>query len=197
MAAGDIKTTQRVVPMIYAYSTPQIADHDGWVKIGYTESQTTQKRQKQQGHTADVKIVEEWKGRAVYEDETGDTFSDTDFHRYLKRLGVERKPTTEWFHITGPESQQRFHGFRINRGLVESTDVVPYTLRKEQSDAVSKTAAFARDNEKGEYLWNAKPRFGKTLSVYDFAKEIGAETVLIVTNRPAIANSWYSDYEQF
>ena len=195
MASPSIKTAKRVVPMIYAYSTPQIADHNGWVKIGYTESQTTQNRQKQQGQTIDVKIVEEWKGRAVYDDETGEAFRDSDFHRYLKKLGIEQNK--EWFHVTGTESQQRFNEFRSNRGLVESTDVVPYTLRKEQSDAVSKTAAFARDNKKGEYLWNAKPRFGKTLSVYDFAKEIGAETVLIVTNRPAIANSWYADYEKF
>ena len=120
MATPSIKTAKRVVPMIYAYSTPQIADHDGWVKIGYTESQTTQKRQKQQGHTADVKIVEEWKGRAVYEDETGDTFSDTDFHRYLKRLGIDRKAGTEWFHVTGSESQRIFHEFRSNRGLIET-----------------------------------------------------------------------------
>ena len=48
----------------------------------------------------------------------------------------------------------------------------------------------------GEYLWNAKPRFGKTLSVYDFCKQVDAQTVLIVTNRPAIANSWYSDYSR-
>lgn len=46
-------------------------------------------------------------------------------------------------------------------------------------------------------MWNAKPRFGKTLSVYDFVKKIGAKNVLIATNRPAIANSWYSDYEKF
>ena len=40
-------------------------------------------------------------------------------------------------------------------------------------------------------------RFGKTLSVYDFCKQVDAQTVLIVTNRPAIANSWYSDYVRF
>ena len=42
-----------------------------------------------------------------------------------------------------------------------------------------------------------RPRFGKTLSVYDFCKQVDAKTVLIVTNRPAIANSWYSDYVRF
>ena len=48
-----------------------------------------------------------------------------------------------------------------------------------------------------EVLWNAKPRFGKTLTAYDLCKALNAEKVLIVTNRPAIANSWYQDYEKF
>lgn len=48
-----------------------------------------------------------------------------------------------------------------------------------------------------EFLWNAKPRFGKTLAAYDLCKQMGARTVLIVTNRPAIAHSWYDDYVRF
>jgi hypothetical protein len=51
--------------------------------------------------------------------------------------------------------------------------------------------------EPAEFLWNAKPRFGKTLSTYDFARKGGFRNVLIVTNRPAIANSWYEDFEKF
>lgn len=54
MGKISINTTQKVIPMIYAYSTPEIARHDGWVKIGYTEKQTTEQRQKQQSHTVDV-----------------------------------------------------------------------------------------------------------------------------------------------
>ena len=34
MAKISINTAQKVIPMIYAYSTPEIARHDGWVKIG-------------------------------------------------------------------------------------------------------------------------------------------------------------------
>ena len=37
MAKISINTAQRVVPMIYAYTTPEIASHNGWTKIGYTE----------------------------------------------------------------------------------------------------------------------------------------------------------------
>lgn len=60
-----------------------------------------------------------------------------------------------------------------------------------------KTVDYAHLHERGEFLWNAKPRFGKTLTSYDFCKRIGAQKVLIVTNRPAIANSWYDDYVKF
>ena len=34
-------------------------------------------------------------------------------------------------------------------------------------------------------------------TTYAFAKEVKAKNVLILTNRPAIANSWYEDYEKF
>ena len=50
--------------------------------------------------------------------------------------------------------------------------------------------------EKGEFIWNAKPRFGKTLAAYDLTKRLKAKKVLIVTNRPAIANSWYDDFKK-
>ena len=198
MAKISINTTQKVIPMIYAYSTPEIARHNGWVKIGYTEKQTTEQRQKQQSHTIDVELKEEWKGNAIFEDGSGEIFHDSDFHAYLSKLGVERKKDTEWFHIDGPASKQEFNKFRESRGILKDIDeVIPYTLRNEQKKAVEQTSNYANNHENGEFLWNAKPRFGKTLSVYDFCKKVKAHNILIVTNRPAIANSWYSDYEKF
>ena len=50
---------------------------------------------------------------------------------------------------------------------------------------------------KTEVLWNAKPRFGKTLTTYDLMRRLDARRVLIVTNRPAIANSWLDDFLRF
>lgn len=197
MAQITLKTANHVVPMIYAYTTPEIARHNGWTKIGYTE-QDVEKRLEQQTHTADMEYNLEWKGNAIFDDGSGARFTDHDFHAYLRKLGIEGKKGTEWFHITGPVSRGHFYDFRSNRGILAQLDaIVPYTLRAEQDAAVSKTVEYARTHEKGELLWNAKPRFGKTLAVYDFCKRINAKNVLIVTNRPAIANSWYSDYEKF
>lgn len=203
-----IKTAERVVPMIYCYSTPGIKYHDGYVKIGYTE-QDVDTRINQQTHTAGIKAKKEWQGTAIFDDGSGDMFKDTDFHSYLKREGV-KQPTdlgneyfsgndrNEWFYISGNESKNKFRDFKENRGVSTSKEaVIEYTLREEQAKAVQDTVAYYKDHPGKKYLWNAKPRFGKTLSVYDFCKQIKAEKVLILTNRPAIANSWYSDFKQF
>lgn len=197
MAKITLNTTRRIVPMIYAYTTPEIAKHNGWTKIGYTE-QDVNKRISQQTRTADVKFQEEWRGNAVFEDGSGEVFHDTDFHAYLRKLGVENNRVNEWFKITGPDSHERFYEFKLNRGILKAIDTTrPYRLRDEQQRAVEKTLDYAAAREEGEFLWNAKPRFGKTLSVYDFVKKYNAKNILIVTNRPAIANSWYDDYVKF
>lgn len=197
MAKPIIKTTVRVVPMIYAYTTPEIARHNGWTKIGYAEK-GVDKRLKEQTQTADVVYHKEWEGNAIFDDGSGETFRDTDFHSYLRKLGYENNGCNEWFRVTGPESKIHFNDFRANRGILLALDtVVPYVLRDEQAKAVEAASDYYCLHEKGEFLWNAKPRFGKTLAVYDFCKEMGAKKVLVVTNRPAIANSWYSDYVEF
>ena len=199
MPAISIQTTTRVIPMVYAYSTPEIARHDGHLKIGYTDRQTVEDRMHQQGHTVDVIQKIEWKGSAIFDDGSGETFTDNDFRAYLYKLGYEKIDRTEYVRIGVPESRQRFYEYKANRGVVEDSeyDTVPYTLRAEQRNAVEMTRAYAAAHARGEFLWNAKPRFGKTLSVYDFVLRMKAQKVLIVTNRPAIANSWYSDYEKF
>ena len=191
-----VNTSHPAIPQIYAYTTPEIARHDGWTKIGYTE-QNVDTRLKQQMHTADVEYKLEWHGNATYED-TGETFHDTDFHGYLRKLDIVNKPGTEWFEIEPSPAHQRFYEFRENHGIVGDTlATVEYRLRDEQERASEKTVDYAHLHERGEFLWNAKPRFGKTLTSYDFCKRIAAQKILIVTNRPAIANSWYDDYVKF
>ena len=191
-----VNTSRPALPQIYAYTTPEIARHHGWTKIGYTE-QSVDIRLKQQMHTADVEYKLEWHGNATYED-TGETFHDTDFHGYLRKLDIVSKPGTEWFEIEPSPAHQRFYEFRENHGIVgDALAPVEYRLRDEQERASEKTVDYAHLHERGEFLWNAKPRFGKTLTSYDFCKRIGAQKILIVTNRPAIANSWYDDYVKF
>lgn len=192
----NLNTAERVVPMIYAYTTPEIRRHDGWTKIGYTE-QDVDKRLDQQMHTADVEYKLEWKGTAIYDDGSGDVFHDSDFHAYLSKNGIERKPKTEWFKVLPALSRNMFYAFKADRGQLQGTEVLDYALRPEQEEAVSDAIDYFQTHEHGQFLFNAKPRFGKTLATYDLCKRLGAINILIVTNRPAIANSWYEDYEKF
>ena len=199
MAAINIKTAMKVVPQCYAYTTPGVPSHNGWTKIGFTE-RDVETRINEQTHTVGVDHKTWWHLRAAYMTEPFGTFTDKDFHAYLKKLGISREEGTEWFRIEPNTAKSDFVDFTQNHGVVSDDDadaVIPYRLRDEQNEAVEKTMAYFHSHENGEFLWNAKPRFGKTLSAYDLCKRLDATNILIVTNRPAIANSWYSDYETF
>lgn len=191
-----IQTTKKVVPVIYCYTTPEIARHNGWVKIGYSE-QDVETRIGQQTHTADVEYRIEWSKNAAFDDGSGELFRDSDFHSYLAKCGVKRQKGTEWFQISPTDAKAKLDEFRENRGVKKVDNVIPYRLRNEQQEAVNCAQDYFAIHEHGEFLYNAKPRFGKTLTVYDLAQRMLLEKVLIVTNRPAIANSWYEDYCKF
>lgn len=200
MNAPKIKSFKKIIPMIYAYTTPNDISHRGWTKIGYTDKQTVEDRIKQQTHTADVKTKILWKGNARYQDGSDETFTDHDFHDYLtSKRHVERKPKTEWFHVDGDTSHQYFYKFtERDFSDVQGNDGIPYELRKEQQHAVDQTVSyFLKHGEGSEFLWNAKPRFGKTLTTYDLIRQMNMQNILVVTNRPSIANSWFDDFDKF
>ena len=81
-----------------------------------------------------------------------------------------------------------------------------YVLRDKQEEAVRMTLDYHANRSarraRRKFLWNAKPRFGKTLTTYDLIRRMKQKAgrpihVLIVTNRPSIANSWYEDFERY
>lgn len=207
-----IKVIKQVYPQLYAYTLPTVPENNGWQKIGYTERQNVDDRIIEQTKTAAINLPYDklWSASAVYEPpEDGKFFTDKAFHRFLQRNGVRKNEGRgeEWFYFNGePEkSKEMFANFTTHRELTVQGKT-PYELREEQDDAVQmtldyatihQTADFNHPNSEAEFLWNAKPRFGKTLTTYDFANKFQARNVLIVTNRPAIANSWYDDFQKF
>ena len=201
-----ISSYRRVVPMIYAYQTPGYPKHDGWTKIGETKN-GVERRIRQQVHTAWIDYELQWQDNAMFKDGSGEYFSDHDFHDFLeRRKKVERHPGTEWFHIGGPQSLMWFNEF-ASRQYPKMVVGSSYVLRDKQEEAVCKTLDYIHLSEgleasKRKFLWNAKPRFGKTLTTYELIRRMRAKSdkplyVLIVTNRPSIANSWYDDFERF
>ena len=193
--AMQIQSFKRVVPMIYAYNTPGISYHDGWTKVGYTERQSVNARIQQQTHTANIRWELAWKDNAMFKDGSGEYFTDHDFHDYLETRNIPREPGTEWFHADGNRLLGYFNAF-ATRAMPKSAEKCTYNLRQEQKDAVDMTRNYFQSGGT-EFLWNAKPRFGKTLTSYDLIRQMGFTKVLIVTNRPSIANSWAEDFQKF
>lgn len=200
----SIKSFQIVYPQIYSYILPTLNDNEGSQKIGYTERKNVDDRIKEQTQTAAFKLKYHklWSAPAFFEGNT-ESFNDITFHKFLEKRGIENRTDLgkEWFYFNGyPEiSKSLFDLFRKERftALQNDKGKIDYTLRFEQEDAVKKALEYFEKTPNGEFLWNAKPRFGKTLASYDLAKHLKANTILIVTNRPAIANSWFDDYETF
>ena len=211
-----IKTTKRIYPQIYSYILPDIPANKGWQKVGYTERKDVDSRILEQTKTAAVKLrYEKLWSASSFSNATHEFFKDKDLHKYYVKNGIEKSKKQddgglgeEWFYFNGtPEkSKELFDDYANGNLFSRSSEKSPYKLRKEQERAVSQTLAYAEShqttdfsspNKEAEFLWNAKPRFGKTLSSYDFAKKFNAKNVLIVTNRPAIANSWFDDFDKF
>lgn len=200
----NIKSFKVIYPQVYSYILPNRQQTEGSQKIGYTEKVNVDHRILQQVKTAAFTeaYTKLWSASAFFEGNE-ESFTDKAFHRFLEKKGIERRFDLgqEWFYFNGEplKSKNLFDLFRKEKftALQNDNGKIEYTLRFEQEEAVKKAIEYFDKNEKGEFLWNAKPRFGKTLASYDLAKRLNANKVLIVTNRPAIANSWFDDFEMF
>ena len=205
----QIKTFKEVYPQIYSYILPNRPQNDGWQKIGYTERKDAEVRIREQNESASHKEPYTIKWVRPARKNNHEWFKDHELHRYYQQHEIPKNKGhgTEWFYFNGTpdKSLELFEDFCKNH-FVNNNGKISYTLRPEQKDAVEQTLEYAKLNQtvdfknpngKAEFLWNAKPRFGKTLTTYDFMKCFGAVKTLIVTNRPAIADSWYNDYKAF
>lgn len=193
--------------IIYVYRHINYHPHDGWLKIG-DQTGFDSSRIIDQNEADNIPTETLYQIPAV--DIYGNTFRDYDIHKALEFMGYPREPKahnakrkSEWFKVD-LDTVKRIIDDRINcRDLFVDNRPVPVAtrslivLRSEQKRAVEQTydywcnrAAFPDR----KYLWNAKPRFGKTLTAYKFAEKIQAKRILIVTNRPATSDSWARDY---
>ncbi|MGB2575215.1 DEAD/DEAH box helicase family protein [Leuconostoc citreum] len=205
-----IKTTKIIYPQIYAYTLPENQGTAGYfdvgnIKIGYTDRYDVNERILEQTQNAAGHLHYDllWSNPAKYSD-SDKWFDDKKLHAYLRNYKrreqqkFQNGKLSEWFFYNGtPEQAQTdFDDFR-NHQKSQVKEHLQYTLRSEQAAAVEQTINYAKNHKLGEFLWNAKPRFGKTLTTYDLVRQMDLHKVLIVTNRPAIANSWFDDFEKF
>jgi len=187
---------------VYGYTLPDQPTHQGCVKVGETQNEVKD-RILQQTATAGLTTKLLFQRNAVRSD--GKLFHDRDLHTYYRQQGIPRailnNRASEWFKFGDLSLAEKLtddYIFSDYREVQVSAQRSDYILRAEQAHAVEVTLDYWCDPVHGtEFLWNAKPRFGKTLTTYDFMRKIEAKNALIVTNRPAIANSWYDDFERF
>lgn len=130
-------------------------------------------------------------------------FTDKIVHNVLLRSGIQRKKFkstwkqgTEWF-VTDLETVKRaIKAVKEGRKSLTTAEVTqeqsPVMFRPEQLEAIEKTKKqFKKGNQ---MLWNAKMRFGKTLSALQVVKDFDFRRTLILTHRPVVNDGWFDDF---
>lgn len=139
----------------------------------------------------------------AYKKATKSWFHDYDVHNVLKRSGIKqakRLEGTEWFKTDLETAKAAIKAVKdgknyLNVPAEEACIAEPViTLRPEQEAAVEQTQKVFK--KKDRMLWNAKMRFGKTLTSLKLIKNEAFQKVLIMTHRPVVADSWFEDFNK-
>ncbi|MDR2757178.1 MAG: GIY-YIG nuclease family protein, partial [Planctomycetaceae bacterium] len=95
---------------LYAFTTPEIPKHDGYLKIGETHGDI-EERVSQEGHELNIKRKIVWQDSVI----TERTHLDKMLHRYLVREGFiiqqfdETGQNTEWIKCTVADVEKAFN----------------------------------------------------------------------------------------
>ena len=194
-------------PKIYGFTTPTYANREwkgqregqGLIKVGYTDQDVNVRIKEILNPTKlpepaayDILLT----ASAIKPD--GSPFLDHPVHAALERAGVHRV-NGEWFECTIEEAQAAIDAVKADVALENLTPRVSFAMRPEQQQAVTETATYLRNRKDtdppGQYLWNAKMRFGKTFTTYQLARELDWTRILVLTYKPAVETAWRTDLE--
>lgn len=189
-----------IFPQIYVYKIPNLPDHEGYLKIGYTERKDVNTRIKEQLQTAvinyEIVLIES----AMKKD--GTCISDHDIHNLLSKKGFKKlslnDSKNEWFQCDVNDVKVAINELRDGLITKENRNLT-FKMRPEQKEAVSKTIEFYHKskeedvNSKPKFLWNCKMRFGKTFTAFELAKEMDFKKILVLTFKPAVELAWKDD----
>lgn len=131
-------------------------------------------------------------------------FRDKKVHDVLIRSGIERhifnieNQGTEWFKTDLETAKRAIQAVKNGQASLNPDDISednsPIIFRPEQKEAIKATIKQFKIGDR--MLWNAKMRFGKTLSALQVAKEMGFKKTLIFTHRPVVSDGWYEDFKK-
>lgn len=210
-------TSSLKLKLIYVFRINDTAHH-GCLKIGEATcedenvfglspnskalNEAARKRINQYTQTAGVAYDLLYTELTVYNRGGLRSFNDKEVHNVLERSGIKKKvfdtvnKANEWF-ITDLETVKRaIAAVKAGRSSLSSAEVTreysPIVFRPEQQEAISKTKKqFKKGNQ---MLWNAKMRFGKTLSALQVVKDMEFQRTLILTHRPVVDAGWFEDF---
>ena len=130
------------------------------------------------------------------------TFNDKQVHKVLERSGIKRKEfegvtgADEWYCCDLETVKKAICAVKSGLTSLHPSDITqkqtPIIFRPEQQEAISKTRK--RFKKGNQMLWNAKMRFGKTLSALQVIKEEEFTRTLILTHRPVVDKGWFEDF---
>ena len=129
--------------------------------------------------------------------------NDKEVHDVLLRSGIKRKVfdkvngANEWFCCDLETAKRAIAAVKEGRKALKGSEITvgqsPIQFRPEQREAIDKTLKQFKNGN--QMLWNAKMRFGKTLSALQVVKESGDfRRVLILTHRPVVDAGWFEDF---
>ncbi|MCM1009062.1 MAG: Eco57I restriction-modification methylase domain-containing protein [Ruminococcus flavefaciens] len=116
----------------------------------------------------------------------------------IEKVVIKGTNAREWFRVdlnTAIHAINAVKHFRPSLSPSEKSDVfTPVELRPEQLEAINATV---KEFKKGnKMLWNAKMRFGKTLSALEVVRQMKFAKTIIVTHRPVVNKGWYEDFDK-
>lgn len=213
-------TSALKLKLIYVFRIND-AQHKGCLKIGEATSdneniwglepnskalnEAAKKRINQYTQTAGISYDLLHTELSVYiKDKTINAFSDAEVHNVLTRSGIKRKifdtqnKANEWFVTDLETVKQAIKAVKEGKDSLGAHQISdgqnPIVFRPEQKDAIDRTKKqFKKSNQ---MLWNAKMRFGKTLSALQVVKEMDFTRTLILTHRPVVDAGWFEDFSK-
>lgn len=197
-------------------------DHKGYLKIGEATIQSSKNykflspnssdlnyaaRKRIDSYTSTAGIVYELLHTevAVFEFKGKlKAFRDFKVHEVLKRSGIKQKffdtnkKQNEWFKVDLQTTIAAIKAVKENKSYLGQSEITsdrnPVVFRPEQRNAIDKTLTQFKKNDR--MLWNAKMRFGKTLSALQVIKEAGFAKSIIITHRPVVKEGWFEDFNK-
>lgn len=184
-------------------STPSDDLEADWTPNSNFLRTVAEKRINQYMNTSGLPHNTQW-AELAYRKSDKTWFHDYDVHNVLQRSGIKKSVITqgnEWYQTDIETVKKAIAAVKAGQSAIDVPSIDEpreIILRPEQKEAVAQTKkVFSKKSKSGsKMLWNAKMRFGKTLTALQLIKEEKFEKVLIMTHRPVVSDSWFEDFRK-